>query len=98
MHRFIEKHQKKITGVISVFDRIILKGYLPISYPQAAESFFARTNRLLMTFKDFTSEQTDIVRTHAMQTAKPAKAGELQRSEVRGRTHLTNAHYTCQVC
>jgi hypothetical protein len=72
MQSFIEKHQKNITGVISVFDRIILKGYLPISYPQAAESFFARTNRLLMTFKDFTSEQTDVLRTHAMQVAKEA--------------------------
>ena len=72
MQSFIEKHQKKITGVLSVFDRIILKGYLPISYPAAAESFFARSNRLLMTFKDFTSAQTNALRTHAMQVAKQA--------------------------
>jgi hypothetical protein len=72
MQSFIEKHHEKVTGVISVFDRIILKGYLPISYPAAAESFFARSNRLLMTFKDFTSEQTNALRTHAMQIATEA--------------------------
>jgi len=72
MQGFIEKHHEKITGVISVFDRIILKGYLPISYPAAAEGFFARNNKLLMTFKDFTSEQTDALRTHAMDYAARA--------------------------
>lgn len=72
MQSFIEKHREKVTGVISVFDRIILKGYLPISYPAGAESFFARSNRLLMTFKDFTFEQTDALRTHAMQIAAEA--------------------------
>jgi hypothetical protein len=72
MQDFIAKHQEKVTGVISVFDRIILKGYLPISYPAAAQSFFARSNRLLKTFKDFTSEQTETLRTHAMQIAKQA--------------------------
>lgn len=72
MQDFIAKHQEKVTGVISVFDRIIFKGYLPISYPAAAESFFARSNRLLKTFKDFTSEQTETLRTHAMRIAKQA--------------------------
>jgi hypothetical protein len=72
MLSFIEKHQNKITGVISVFDRIILKGYLPISYPAAAESFFDHHNMLLMSFKEFTSRQTDALRTHAIEFAKRA--------------------------
>jgi hypothetical protein len=72
MKSFIEKHREKITGVLSVFDRIILKGYLPISYPAAAEGFFARNNKLLMTFKDFTSQQTDALRTYAMDYAAQA--------------------------
>jgi hypothetical protein len=50
-----------------------LKGYLPISYPEAAESFFNHNNMLLMSFKDFTSRQTDALRTHAMKFAVKAK-------------------------
>jgi hypothetical protein len=92
MQSFIEKHQKKVTGVISVFDRIILKGYLPISYPAAAESFFSRTNRLLKTFKDFTSEQTDILRTHAMQIAK-----EANRPYEYLREHIRKEEYVRQI-
>jgi hypothetical protein len=72
MQSFIEKHHDNITGVLSVFDRIILKGYLPLSYPAAAESFFNRNNMLLMSFKEFTSRQTDALRTHAIEFAKRA--------------------------
>jgi hypothetical protein len=73
MERFLEKYQKQVTGVISVFDRIILKGYLPISYPDAAEKFFQRNGLLLKEFKTFTQAQTETLKKHALQLA--AKAG-----------------------
>jgi hypothetical protein len=32
-HPFLVKHADKIHGVLSCFDRVILRGYLPLSYP-----------------------------------------------------------------
>ena len=72
MERFIAKHRERLTGVISVFDRIILKGYLPISYIDRAEAFFAQRGMLLKGFKDFTSEKTELLRNHAIQFARRA--------------------------
>lgn len=72
MEQFLTKHQEKITGVISVFDRIILKGYLPFSYPDSAEQFFSRNNMLLKDFKTFTMTQTDTLKKHAIQFADKA--------------------------
>jgi len=89
MRSFIEKHRQKITGVISVFDRIILKGYLPISYPAVAERFFALNNQLLVTFKEFTSQQTDALRTHAMEYAAQAnRPYEYLREHIRKEEHV----------
>jgi len=69
---FLEKHGDKVTGVISVFDRVILKGYLPISYPGAAERFFSGRGMLLKEFKDFTTAQTETLKEHAIEEARKA--------------------------
>ncbi|MFQ5501860.1 MAG: hypothetical protein ACE5EQ_06110 [Phycisphaerae bacterium] len=39
MKHFIDKHQTRITGTISCFDRILFKGHLPLSWDGATESF-----------------------------------------------------------
>ena len=72
MNEFLEKHEKMITGTISTFDRIIFKGYLPISYPEAAESFFNQRQILLKDFMIFTKTQTDLLKTNAQQIAAHA--------------------------
>ena len=72
MNAFLKKHEKSITGTISVFDRIIFKGYLPISYPQSAEIYFAQHKMLLKEFKDFTKMQTETLKAHAQQVAQKA--------------------------
>ena len=69
MKEFLEKHEKMITGNISVFDRIIFKGYLPISYPESAERFFNYHKILLKDFMTFTKTQTELLRAHAQQFA-----------------------------
>ena len=84
MEQFLNKHKEKVTGVISVFDRVILKGYLPISYPEAAESFFNRRGMLLKEFKNFTTTQTELLKKHAMQVAyKAGRPYEYLREHVR---------------
>lgn len=72
MKDFFKKHEGSITGTISVFDRLILKGYLPMSYPDAAEKFFAMRGVLLKEFKDFTKAQTETLKLHAQQMAQKA--------------------------
>ena len=73
MEDFLKKHEASITGTISVFDRLIFKGYLPMTYPDAAEKFFASRGILLKGFKDFTKTQTEALKVHAQQVAQKAR-------------------------
>jgi hypothetical protein len=70
VEQFLTKHKEMITGNISAFDRMILKGYLPISYPESAENFFSKNKMLLKEFKAFTTTQTELLKTHAIQMAQ----------------------------
>ena len=70
MQKFVEKHQKKITGTISIFDRIIFKGYLPFGYPEAMEQFLYRNGLLIKDFKPFAKEQSETLKQSAMEYAK----------------------------
>lgn len=72
MYDFIKKHKASITGNISVFDRIIFKGYLPMTYPESAEKFFSYRGILLKEFKDFTKRQTGVLKAHAEKIAQKA--------------------------
>lgn len=40
MQAFIKKHTSKIPGKISYFDRVVFKGYLPISWLESMQRFF----------------------------------------------------------
>lgn len=51
MNRFVEKHSAKLLGVISGFDRLVLKGTLrPLSYIRGMMNFLWEKQVLL---KDF---------------------------------------------
>ncbi|MGC9043838.1 MAG: hypothetical protein ACP5KG_08275 [Myxococcota bacterium] len=50
MELFYKKHKDKITGILSCFNRILFRGYLPIGYPQAIEDFMNRRGLLLRDF------------------------------------------------
>jgi hypothetical protein len=70
---FLTKHADKISAVLSCFDRVILRGYLPFSYPRALEGFLNHHGILLKDFKTFAPALADRLKAHAQTVA--AKAG-----------------------
>jgi hypothetical protein len=50
---FLDKHAAHVKAVLSCFDRIILRGYLPFSHPRGLEGFLNKHNVLLKDFKTF---------------------------------------------
>lgn len=75
MKRFIDKHQAKITGTISCFDRILFKGHLPLGWPEAMEQFIARQGLRIKDFGGFVARQSELIKQHAKamadRTARP---------------------------
>lgn len=51
-HPFLRKHRDKIGGILSCFDRLIFRGYAPLSYPKGLAGFLYRQKVLLKDFKD----------------------------------------------
>lgn len=72
MESFIAKHQDKIKGILSCFDRVILKGHLPISSPEGMEAFLNGQDLLIKDFKDFVPRQAEILKAHAKAMAEKA--------------------------
>lgn len=72
MEQFIMKNQDKITGVISCFDRLLFKGYLPISHPEGIEAFLNRKDVLLKEFKAFASGCSESLKLEAIEQARKA--------------------------
>lgn len=70
MQKFIEKHHQKITGTISIFDRLIFKGYLPLGYPEAMEKFLYRNGLLIKDFAPFAKKQSEIIKQSAIDYAQ----------------------------
>jgi hypothetical protein len=70
MKKFVEKHQRKITGTISTFDRIIFKGYLPFRYPEAVEHFLYSNGLLIKDFRPFAKKQSERIKQYAIDYAK----------------------------
>ena len=73
METFLRKHQDLTTGVLSCPDRVIFKGYLNLTYPEAVEGFLSRQGLLLKDFKRFATEQSEAIKRHAIDLAKQAK-------------------------
>jgi hypothetical protein len=74
MKDFLQQHEEKIQGVLSCFDRLIFKGYLPwVSYASAMEAFLSRHRILIKDFKPFVLAQAERIKKHARDIA--AKAG-----------------------
>ena len=72
LHPFVKKHQAHITGVLSCFDRIIFKGYLPFCQPGAMEAFLWQQGVLLKDFKSFALSCSEAVKAHALMIAQKA--------------------------
>lgn len=63
-HPFVRKHQDKILGVLSCFDRLIFRGYLPLSYARGMEGFLYRQNVLFKDFKDYAPKISERLKEH----------------------------------
>jgi len=72
MKDFIEKNHDNIHGVLSGFDRLILRGYLPIQNGRGMASFLRQRDAELRDLKGFLTEQAQCLKDHAMQMAKVA--------------------------
>ena len=65
MERFVSKHTQKITGITECVDRIVFKGYLPISAASSMEAFMSHRRLLIKDFGWFVSQQSDVLKEHA---------------------------------
>jgi hypothetical protein len=73
-HPFLAKHKGVVSGVLSCFDRVIFRGYLPLSYPRGLEGFLFGQQVLLKDFKDYAPQIADRVRDHIKALVEAAGA------------------------
>jgi len=75
MKKFIDKHMDKIIATLTCFDRIIFKGYLPISSASGMAAFFHNQQWLIKDFKKQAPVQSIIIKEHmqviAEKTGRP---------------------------
>jgi hypothetical protein len=67
---FLQKYNDRVTGVISCFDRMLFKGYLPIGWADAMEALLYRQGLLIKDFGKFVEQQSERLKEHAEQLAK----------------------------
>lgn len=70
MERFLEAHRNKLRGVLSCFDRLLFKGYLPISYARGMENFMDLNGLLRKDFKPFVQHFSTEIKSHAKAIAQ----------------------------
>lgn len=64
MKDFIETHQSKIRGVLSCFDRLLFRGYLPLRCGSQMAGFLNQQHIRFHSLKDFLSEQSLRLKSH----------------------------------
>lgn len=72
-HAFLNRHAEHIHGVLACFDRLIFRGYLPLSYAQGLEGFLSRQGQLLKDFKTYAPQVAERLVAHV--TALVTAAG-----------------------
>ncbi len=82
MEAFVQKHSEKINSVLSCFDRIIFKGYLPITGASSMESFLYSQGLLLKDFKTFVPKQAQKLKNHAHILAEKIRPERLPKKMV----------------
>ena len=75
LSRFVAKFTNLIVAVLSCFDRVIFKGYLPITNGPALEGFVDHVLKIRRCdFMDFAEEQSETLVDHAKRLAQEAGA------------------------
>jgi hypothetical protein len=70
MKAFLDKHESKITGVLSCFDRMLFRGYLPIMSGAAMAQFLSQTGIKFRNLKTFLTEHAATLKAHAQAMAE----------------------------
>lgn len=70
MKDFLAAHDSKIKGVLSCFDRMLFRGYLPIQGGASMASFLNQNDIRFRNLKEFLLENSDKVKAHAQQVAR----------------------------
>ena len=65
MQKFLDKYSSLITGKLSCFDRVIFKGYLPVTWPKAMKDLLYRDGLLIKDFGGFVQRHSQRIREHA---------------------------------
>ena len=73
MEKFVRKFNDRISGVISCFDRILFKGYLPIGWAESMERLLSRQGLLIKDFKQFVMKHSQRIKDHAEAIAAKQK-------------------------
>ena len=75
LSRFVTKFTNLIVAVLSCYDRVIFKGYLPFTNGAALEGFVDCVLKIRrMDFMDFAREQSEVIVDHAKRLAQEAGA------------------------
>ena len=70
MKDFLTTNHTKIKGVLSCFDRVIFRGYLPIQDGHAMAQFLNRNDIRFRNLKSFLNENAQRIKDHARQMAE----------------------------
>ena len=73
VEKFIRQYHDRISGVITCFDRILCKGYLPIGWGDAMERLLSRQGLLIKDFKQFVMKHSECIKDHAEAIAAKQK-------------------------
>ena len=73
MNAFLKVHEDEIAGALTMFDRVIFRGYLSNLFPEGAFArFLARQGVLLKDFAPFVEQTTAALKAHVQQLAEAA--------------------------
>jgi hypothetical protein len=70
MKQFLKAHSDKIKGILSCFDRVIFRGYLPIMSGWAMAQFLNQKDIRFHNLKSFLTEHAALIKRHAQEMAK----------------------------
>jgi hypothetical protein len=73
-HPFVVKHQERVSGVLSCFDRLIFRGYLPCSYPRGLEGFLHQHGVSPKDFNNYAPKIGERIKAHVLAEVKKAGA------------------------
>jgi hypothetical protein len=72
MPTFLEQHADKVVGALSCFDRVLLRGYLPLESGWTMAEFLRAKGVDRLKLKPFLLEQAERLKKHSFKVAKEA--------------------------